>query len=155
MATAVDSGRTSVTRPLALVGVDDADRQAAVARALEELGYRAQVGENTADVIERLRKTSYEVIVLDEAFQGSTPLDNELLGSIQWMPMTVRRYMFIALLGQDLKTFDNMMAFAKSVNVVVSYGDLGQLKAIFERGISDNDQFYRVFRQVLQEAGKR
>ena len=148
-------GAASVTRPLALVCVDDANRQTAVTRALDELGYRAQVGASTADVVERLRKTTYEVIVLDEAFQGATPLDNALLTSIQWMPMTVRRYMFIVLLGKDLKTFDNMMAFAKSVNVVVSYGDVGQLKAILERGISDNDQFYRVFRQVLQEAGKR
>ena len=141
--------------PVALVCVDDAARQAAVTQALEELGYSAEVGTTVAAVIDRLRKVSYDVIVLDETWDGATPLDNPLLAAIQAMPMPVRRYIFVALLGQGIKTLDHMMAFAKSVNLVVGYGDLREFTALLTGAIGDNDQFYRVFRQVLQEAGKR
>ena len=141
--------------PMALVCVDDAARQAAVMPVLEELGYRGEVGTTVADVLDRLRKVSYDVIVLDESFEGATALDNPLLAAIQSMPMPVRRYIFVALLGRDVKTLDHMVAFTKSVNLVVNYSDVPQLQALLTRGIADNDQFYRVFRQVLQEAGKR
>ena len=142
-------------QPRALVCVDDATRQATAMEALEALGYLGEVGETPAGVIDSLRKVSYEVIVLDQAWAGATPLDNPLLAAIQSMPMPVRRYIFVALLGQHLKTLDHMMAFAKSVNLVVGYGDLREFTALLTGAIGDNDQFYRVFRQVLQEAGKR
>lgn len=144
-----------VNQRLALICIDDPDRQSQMSAALQELGYRPHVGQNAADVFERLRKNSYEVVAVDETYQGSGPHDHEVLKHLQWMPMSTRRYMFVALLGPELKTFDNMSAFTRSVNVIVNYADVAKVKPILERGISDNDQFYRVFRQVLQEAGKR
>jgi hypothetical protein len=48
-----------------------------------------------------------------------------------------------------------MMAFARSVNVVVNLNDLPHLPAILKKGITDHVEFYRTFRQVLSEAGKR
>ncbi len=139
----------------ALVCVDAADRQAPVTAALAELGYRVVAAATADEATERLRKETFEVLVVDEAFQGASPTDNAMLRSIQWMPMSTRRSMFVALLGGGVKTLDNMAAFARSVNAVVSYDDLAQVKPILERGITDNDQFYRVFREVLQDVGKR
>lgn len=144
-----------VNRRLALVCVDQPDRQDAVKAALQELGYSLHLGSGPDEAAELVRKNSYEVVVLDEEFNGATPHDHALLRAIQWMPMTLRRYMFVALLGREGKTFDNMMAFAQSVNVVVNVNDLPQLRGILQKGLADNEQFYRVFRQVLQEAGKR
>jgi hypothetical protein len=140
---------------LALVCVDHAERKAAVTQALQELGYRAYVAENPTDTNERMRKESYEVLVLDEEFQGARPHDNPLLKAVQAMPMATRRYIFVVLLGKEFKTFDNMTAFCQSVNVVVNVNDMAQIKTIIQRGAADNDQFFRVFRQVLQEAGRR
>jgi hypothetical protein len=71
------------------------------------------------------------------------------------MSMTVRRYMFVALLGADVRTLDNATAFSRSVNAVVNVHDLVQLAPVLRRAIADNDAFYRVFRDVLQAAGKR
>jgi hypothetical protein len=113
------------------------------------------VAASTDEGHDRLRKTSYEAVVIDQAFQGGTLLDNPLLQQLQTMPATTRRYMFLALLAPDVKTLDNMTAFATSVNAVINYNDLAQAKAILERGIAENDQFFRVLRTVLQEAGKR
>ncbi|MBI2217374.1 MAG: hypothetical protein HYU51_08760 [Candidatus Rokubacteria bacterium] len=150
-----DQEAYDINQRLALVCIDDADRKAEVSAAVQELGYRPQFGENPAHVLDRIRKNSYEVVVVDEAFQGSSPQDHPVLKHLQWMPMTLRRYVFVALLGPELKTYDNMTAFSRSVNLVVNYNDVAQIKPILQRGIADNDQFYRVLRQVLQEAGKR
>jgi ActR/RegA family two-component response regulator len=153
--TAAEQEAFEVNQRLALICVDDDDRKAEVSAAVQELGYRPHIGGSPPEVLERLRKNAYEIVVVDESYEGSSPHDHPVLNALQWMPMTTRRYMFVALLGGDVKTLDNMMAFAKSVNLVVHYNDVPQIKAALQRAVADNDQFYRVFRQVLQEAGKR
>ena len=144
-----------INQRFALVAVDDETRKAAVTDALQGLGFRVHVAASTDEGHDRLRKTAYEVVAIDQAFQGGTALDHPLLQQLQMMSAATRRYMFLALLASDVKTLDNMGAFAASVNAVINYNDLAQAKAIFERGIAENDQFFRVFRTVLQEAGKR
>ena len=49
----------------------------------------------------------------------------------------------MALVGREFKTFDNAMAFARSVNVVVNVNDLPHLPAILKKGITDHVEFYR------------
>jgi CheY-like chemotaxis protein len=150
-----DQDTWDLNQRLAFVCIDDADRRTAVSSALGALGYRAEQGGKPDDVLERLRRQTYEVIVIDESFQGSTAEDHPVLRHLQWLPMTVRRYMFVTLLAPGVKTFDNLLAFSKSVNLIVNYADVAQIQPILQRGIADNDEFYRVFRQVLQEVGKR
>lgn len=140
---------------LALVCHDVPEHQALIKTALQELGFKIHIASSGPDAMERMRKTAYEVIVLDEEFQGGTALDNPVLQTIQSMMMPIRRYIFVALVGKQFKTVDNMMAFAKSVNVVVNANDLPQIKGILRQGIADNDGSYRVFREVLREAGRR
>jgi hypothetical protein len=71
------------------------------------------------------------------------------------MAMSMRRYIFVGLLGREYKTFDNMMAFAKSVNMVVNVNDLPHLAAILRKSVIENNEFYRVYREVLAAAGRR
>jgi ActR/RegA family two-component response regulator len=144
-----------INQRFALAAVDDENRKAAVNGALQELGFRVHFAATTDDGYDRLRKTSYEVVVIDQAFQRGTLLDNPLLQQIQTLPASTRRYMFVALLGPGVKTMDNMTAFAASVNAVINYNDLAQASAILQRSIAENDQFFRVLRSVLQEAGRR
>jgi len=144
----------ATARP-ALVCVPAGDRRTAVMAALTELGYVPDVPADDADATDRLRKTAYAVAVIDETYDGATPLDNPVLKALAGMSMTVRRYMFVALLGADVRTLDNATAFSRSVNAVVNVHDLVQLAPVLRRAIADNDAFYRVFRDVLQAAGKR
>ncbi len=144
----------ATARP-ALVCVDAPDRRTAVTVALTELGYAPDVPADGVDATDRLRKTAYAVAVVDETYDGATPLDNPVLKALAAMSMTVRRYMFVALLGADVKTLDNGTAFSRSVNAVVNVSDLGHLAPVLRRAIADNDAFYRVFREVLQAAGRR
>lgn len=140
---------------LALVCDDVPEHQALIRTALQELGFKVHIPSNSADAIERMRKNSYGMIVLDEEYQESSAHDNQVLKTIHSMAMPVRRYIFVALLGKQSKTFDNMMAFGKSVNAAVNVNDVPQIKGILRQGMAENDQFYRVFREVLREAGRR
>jgi CheY-like chemotaxis protein len=140
---------------LVMVCEDTPERQAIIKAALDQLGLTRFPVKTTEEAVERLRRELFEVVILDEQFQGGSPLDNEVLHAIQALQMAQRRYMFVVLLGREYKTFDNMMAFARSVNVVVNLNDLPHLPAILRKGLQDNNEFYRVFREMLTEVGKR
>ena len=140
---------------LVLVCVDDASRQNVIKAALDQLGFTMYAAKSAEDAVERLRRDPFEVGIVDEQFQGSNGADNEVLQALQTMPMSIRRYMFVALLGRTYKTFDNMLAFSRSVNVVVNLNDLPHLPAILRKGVTENNEFYRSFREMLAEVGKR
>ncbi len=139
----------------ALICVDAGDRHEAVRAALEELGYAIETPAGADAATDQLRKVAYQVVVVDEGYRGGSALDNVILKALNTMPMSVRRYMFVALIAADAKTLDNTTAFSRSVNAVVNPNDLGQLATLLRRALADNDAFYRVFREVLQAAGKR
>ncbi|MBM3217382.1 MAG: hypothetical protein FJZ38_01645 [Candidatus Rokubacteria bacterium] len=139
----------------ALICVDDGDRRGAVRKALEELGYAPETASGAAEAADRLRKVAYQVVVVDEAYDGATALDHAVLKALNTMPMSIRRYMFVTLLAADVKTLDNATAFARSVNAVVNTSDVAQLATLLRRAVAENDAFYRVFREVLQASGKR
>lgn len=149
------SGAEFQQQRLALVCEEAPERQAIIKSALEQIGFTMHLAASADEAIERMRRDAYEIVIVSEQFQSASALDNAVLASIRQMPMPVRRYMFVALLGRGYKTFDNMMAFAKSMNVVVNLNDLPHLAAILVKGVNENNQFYRVFRDVLVEAGRR
>jgi CheY-like chemotaxis protein len=148
-------GAESFEARLALVCEDAPERQAVIKAALEQIGFTMLAVKNADDAVERMRRDVYELVIIDEQYQGATPLDNTVLAAVRAMTMSQRRWMFVALVGREFKTFDNAMAFARSVNVVVNVNDLPHFPAILKKGITEHVEFYRAFRQVLTDAGKR
>jgi CheY-like chemotaxis protein len=138
----------------ALVCEDAPERQAVIKAALGQIGFTMLAVKNADEAIDRMRRDVYEVVIIDEQYQGATPLD-PVMAALRAMGMSQRRWMFVVLVGREFKTFDHAMAFARSVNVVVNVNDLPHLPAILKKGITDHVEFYRTFRQVLAEAGKR
>jgi CheY-like chemotaxis protein len=140
---------------LVLVCETAPERVGVIRAALEQLGFAMLPATTAEEACERLRRQVFEIVIVDEQFESSGVLDNAVLKMINGMPIGVRRHMFVVLLGREFKTFDNMMAFARSVNVVVNLNDLPHLPAIVRKGLEDNNDFYRVFREMLAEVGKR
>jgi predicted Zn finger-like uncharacterized protein len=138
---------------LALICFDQPKLQAAVKTALEGLGYTVHVPVKGEDAIQRLRQNKYDVVLLHEAYGGSVE-NNLVLQTLQPMAMPLRRHMCVGLVGKSFRTLDNMMAFVKSVSFVVAERELPKIKAITRQAVSGNDQFYRVFRDALRDAGK-
>jgi CheY-like chemotaxis protein len=139
----------------ALICDDNAETQNLINTALKELQYKIEISTNSADIFEKVRFNQYDVIVLNENLAGSSPENNEVLKFFQNMPMVTRRHIFLALIGQNHKTLDNMTAFAKSVNAVINKSDLSNLVNILKKSITDNEQFYKVYKETLQKLGKR
>lgn len=140
---------------IALICDDNSEMQNAVNSALKELKYKIDISTSSADTLEKLRFNQYDVIILNENFAGSSPENNEILKFFQNMPMVSRRHIFLALIGQNLKTLDNMTAFSKSVNIVVNKSDIPNLTNILKKSIDDNEQFYKVYKETLRKLGKR
>lgn len=130
-----------------------AQQAAPVQAELQELGYTVHVPGTMKEALEQFEQNRYELALIHEAFGGS-PDQNQLLKTIQTMAMPQRRHMCVGLIGAQLKTADHMMAFAKSVHFVVAEPDLGTIKTIARRAVTDNDHLYKTFRECLREAGK-
>lgn len=138
---------------LAMVCVDELHGQMRVKTALAELGYTVHIVNDPKEAIDRLWQAPYGLIILHEEYGGSAE-DNSVLKNLQSMPMSRRRFMYVGLIGKQYRTLDPTAAFTKSVNFLVSETELSNLKSIVQDAASDNDRFYRVFREALREAGK-
>lgn len=139
---------------LAIICFDQPKIQTGVKTALEALGYTVHVPTKPEDAIQRLRQNKYELVLLHEAYGGSAE-NNLVLQTIQPMAMPLRRHMCVGLVGKSFRTLDNMLAFVKSVSFVVAERELVKIKAITRQAMTANDQFYRVFREALRDAGKQ
>ncbi len=139
----------------ALVCEDNAELRGGITSALGELKYTVEIAAGADDAFEKLKFNQYDVIVLNEKFGRSATGNNTVYKHLQFMPMGARRRIFFALVGQNLKTSDNMAAFSRSANIVINEKDLPNLKAILKKSIADNDQFYKVFRESLVKMGKQ
>lgn len=140
-------------RKLALVCLDQPQFQATARAALVGLGYTVQVASKPADALERMRQNRYEMLMLHEEYGGGAEA-NVVLKTLQPMAMALRRHMCVGLVGKQFRTFDNLAAFAKSVNFVVAERELGKLSGVIRQAVMENDQFFRVFRESLREAGR-
>ena len=140
-------------RKLAMVCFDSATQRATVKTALDGLGYTVHIPLTQEDAVHRVRANRYELVILHEEYGGTTE-SNLLLQTIQPMTMVLRRYMCVGLVGREFRTFDYLTAFTKSVNFVVAERELSKIRGIVQQAVTENDQFYRVFRESMRNAGK-
>ena len=117
-------------------------------------GYQTLTPATARDALKAMRFHVFDVIVLGEAFDASDPEAERVLPYLENMAMATRRRIFVALLGQNHRTMDNMAAFNRSVNLVVHPRDIDRIGAIVKQGVADHRAFYHVFRESLQKMGK-
>ncbi|MCF8062894.1 MAG: zinc-ribbon domain-containing protein [Deltaproteobacteria bacterium] len=139
---------------LAFVLDSDLARKERIRTAVEALEYRFVDSQNTRDAISKMRFHVFDLVILAEGFDGQPLEHSPIINSINHLPMSVRRKIFLALLGEQFQTMDNMMAFAMSANLVVSPGDVDKLQAVLKKAVSENDRFYKVFMDTLKDLGR-
>jgi predicted Zn finger-like uncharacterized protein len=139
---------------LALVMESNSDLSQRFQKAVEELGYKYIPSPNTRDAISKMRLYHFDLVLLAEGFDGQKLEYSPILNYINHLSMSVRRRIFLALVGDKFKTMDNMMAFAMSANLVMSQNDMEKVTAILKKAISDNDRFYKIFFDSLAELGR-
>ena len=139
---------------LALVMAGGESASATLKAAVEELGFTYVETSNTRDAIGKMRFHHFDLLILLEDFDGQSLNNSPILNYLNHIPMSVRRRMFVALVSDQFKSMDNMMAFAMSANTVISGQDLDKMGVILRKAITENEKFYKVFMDALVETGK-
>jgi CheY-like chemotaxis protein len=139
---------------LALVMADYPGHPEKIQKSLKQLGYECVSTPNTRDAIGKLRFHHFDLVVLSDGFGGQPIENNQITHFMNRLPMSVRRRIFLVFLSDKFKTMDNMMAFARSANVVINTRDLDKLHLVLKKAISENEKFYKVFMDTMSEVGK-
>jgi hypothetical protein len=134
----------------ALVCVDQPEIQKAIIEQLTALDYKLHTGMFLDDVLLKVKAHNYDIVVIDENFNGSLLDSSPLLAEIMRLPANTRRSMFVVLVGLGFTTNDEMQAFGLSVNLVCNVADIKNLRPVLRRGISRNKEFYASLTETLK-----
>ena len=126
----------------ALICMEDNEQAELLKRTLTEVGYRVHLSVCGEDVFIKLRTTSYRLMVIDEEFGGATLESNQALQQVHLMSLDRRRHQFVILVGREMKTDDDLCAFAQSVDLVLSQDDLVKLPALLKSRLAQQASFY-------------
>jgi predicted Zn finger-like uncharacterized protein len=143
-----EEGRT------ALVCQPDPGLRSTISENLRLMEYHITVAENTREALKKMRYHDYHLIVADELFDTPSPDTNGVLVFLERMPMATRRNIFVCMISSRFRTMDYMMAFNRSVNLIVNRKNVSDFGKILESGIADHEYFYRVFKDVMKQMGR-
>ena len=132
----------------------DETNQSTWTQALEGKDYKIQYAKSPEHAVHKMKFTHFHFVALHENYGNKNLENNPIYKTLLEMPMVTRRNIFFALLGANFKTLNNMQAFQKSANVVINEKDLGKLDDVLKKSISENEMFYKVFKETLHSMGK-
>lgn len=138
----------------ALVCEPDAAVKKTLISALTNMEYHITDVKDTRDAVTKMRYHVYDIILVNESFDTDDPDRNNVLSYLERLSMSVRRNIFVVLLSHRYRTMDNMMAFNRSVNMVLNLKNISNIEKILTGSATDNDFFYRVYRDTLKKLGK-
>ena len=123
-------------------------------KALEEKNFKIQYARSPEYAVHKMKFTHFHFVALNENF-GNVALDESpIYQTMIEMRMVTRRNIFFALVGMHFKSLNNMQAYQKSANVVINEKDLEKLGDILKKSISENEIFYKVYKETLNAIGK-
>ncbi len=143
-----EEGRT------ALICESDSSIKKKIKKVLNIMDYHFTEAESARDALKQMRYHNYDMIIVNEDFDTKNPDSNGVLIFIERLSMSVRRNIFVVMISGRFHTMDNMMTFIKSVNLIINTKNIKDFDKILQRGITDNDFFYRVYKESLKETGK-
>ena len=121
---------------------------------LTDMGYKIQTANSEDHAIHKIKFTGFDLVILHENYQSTPFRENAVYKYLLNLPMSQRRWIFFVLVGAAFKSLNNMEAFSLSVNVVINEKDFDKAKVILRKSMTDNDHFYKVFREALAAHGK-
>ena len=75
---------------------------------------------------------------------------NGVLLFLERLPMTTRREIFVCLISSRYRTMDHMMALNKSVNLIINAKNINDFGKILSTAITENDIFYRSYKETAK-----
>jgi hypothetical protein len=134
--------------------VNPGEEQARLLGILKEAGYQAQATTDPGEAMERLRFTPHALAVVRDAFGGGTAERNPFMDSIAEIGMEMRRHLLVVLVSDRVPALDPMVAFARSVDLVIHPNDLAHLPDALQSCSADIERKYRVLQESMRAFGK-
>ena len=117
---------------------------------LNIMEYHIMQPDNQRDALKQMRYHDFDLIVINELFDTRNPDANGVLVFLERLHMETRRKFVVCLISSRFRTMDNMMAFQKSVNLLVNTKDIQKFDQILRSGIADYEFSYRVFKETIK-----
>jgi CheY-like chemotaxis protein len=126
-----------------------------ITKALTDLNYRVTEAASGREALKDMRFHTYNLVVIGENFDlADAGSRNEVLIYLQNLAAAARRNTFVALLSDNHRTMDNMMAFNKSVNLIINKKNIDNMSKIIKQGVEDNNAFYSVYNDTFKKMGR-
>jgi predicted Zn finger-like uncharacterized protein len=133
----------------ALICESDALIREKIRPSLDILEYHITEVPNSREALKKMRYHNYDLVVVNEYFDTQDPDANPLLIYLERMHMESRRNIFVTLLTSRFRTMDHMIAFQKSVNLVLNIRNIDDFDKIIQRAYADYGLFYKVFKESI------
>lgn len=117
------------------------------------MDYSVATADTVRDALKKMKYHTYDLMLINESFDGSDPDANGLLVYVERLSMDVRRNIFVGLLTRRFTTMDSMAAFLKSVNITINVKDIASFDRILSRGINEYELFYAAFKDSAKKLG--
>ena len=117
--------------------------------SLDILEYHITEVANSREALKKMRYHTYDLIIVNEYFDTQDPDANPLLIYLERLLMDVRRNIYVTMLTSRFRTMDYMIAFQKSVNLVLNIRNIDDFDKIIQRGMADYGLFYKVYKDAL------
>jgi predicted Zn finger-like uncharacterized protein len=138
----------------ALLCEPDPDTRTKIKLALGNMGYHITEAKTPMEALKQMRFHVFDLVIVNEMFGTQNPDENNVTRYLDRLSMDTRRNIYVALITSRFRTFDNMVAFNKSVNILINIKNIDEIEKILTRGITDAKAFYRVFREAMIKTGR-
>jgi hypothetical protein len=140
--------------PLALILMPEEAGRSEVIKAVEALGYRAEIASSIDSAIEKMDFVNYSSVILHTGFEPKGLAGGKFHAYMCNMSMSKRRYIFYALIGKDLNTLYDLEALAYSANIVVNESDVSHFGTILRKTIPEYEILFGPLMEELRVLGK-
>jgi CheY-like chemotaxis protein len=130
-----------------------ADREK-ISGELKGMGFAVVEPSSSKEALKCMRFHIFDVLFVDENFDTGNSGINDVLKYLEGLSMTVRRKTFAVLISNTLDTLDNMMAYNKSVSLIINKKEIDNAGQILKRALTEHNAFYHVYKESLRKHGK-
>lgn len=135
----------------ALVCEQDPAIRKKITTTLDLMEYNITVIETAREALIQLRNRTVDLVLINENFDTDSPDKNGILSYLERLEMPIRRNIFVTLLSNRFQTLDNMIAFNKSVNLIINLNQINDIIKILPKAITENEMFFEIYNDTLKE----
>ncbi|MCX8034498.1 MAG: hypothetical protein N3A00_04195 [Thermodesulfovibrio sp.] len=135
--------------PKALICENDPEVQKNLAMTFKTLNIESIIPLSLEEALNTLETEDIAIAIVNETFANEKPQKNKIIQWIINLPMYRRREIMLVITGENLKSLDRLLAFAKGANLVLNNKDLNNFYQFFKRAYLEYQSTYRQYKELL------